>query len=83
MAHTRKVTKEGRVNIPVEYMQAFNINFEDLVDVTITETAILIKKHVEKGYCVITKKVYPIEQLKRIGDVYISYEGLALIKEYI
>lgn len=81
MAHKRKVTKEGRVNIPVEYMENFGIKVEDFVDVSATNEGILIKKYKDHNYCVIMERIYPENELHKIGDVYISNEGLTLLKQ--
>lgn len=83
MSHKRKVTKEGRVNIPVEYMEKFGINVDDYVNVSATHEGILITKYADENFCAIMRKVYPAEQLHNVGDVYISEEGLALIKSLL
>lgn len=80
MTHKRKVTKEGRVNIPIEIMESFGIKVDDFVNVSATPEGILITKYFEENFCVIMRKVYPLEKLNKIGEVYISDEGLALIK---
>lgn len=79
--HLRKVTKEGRVNIPVEYLERFRIKENDWVEVTVNRTNILIKKHKNSNICSVTGKVS--KNLTKIGEAYISSEGLQLLKRAI
>ncbi|MED3677096.1 MULTISPECIES: AbrB/MazE/SpoVT family DNA-binding domain-containing protein [Bacillus] len=79
--HLRKVTKEGRVNIPAELLERFTIKEEDYVEITSNRSSIIIRKHRDRKVCAITGKVS--KNLQKIGDAYISREGLELIKEKI
>lgn len=78
MAHKRRVTKEGRVNIPVEYMDKFRIQEDDYVEVSANKQGIIIKKYRESNVCAITGKI--ASHGKTIGEVFISEEGLELLK---
>ncbi|MEK5105016.1 AbrB/MazE/SpoVT family DNA-binding domain-containing protein [Cytobacillus sp. FSL M8-0252] len=77
--HKRKVTKEGRVNIPIEYLEQFRIKENDFVEVTANRTSIIIKKFHDKSICDITGKVS--KNLMKIGNAYISKEGIEMIKK--
>ncbi|MED5094493.1 AbrB/MazE/SpoVT family DNA-binding domain-containing protein [Bacillus safensis] len=77
--HLRKVTKEGRVNIPVELLEMFRIKENDFVEVTANRSSIVIRKHKESRVCSITGKVS--RNLYKIGEAYISKEGLELIQK--
>lgn len=77
--HKRKVTKEGRVNIPVEYLEQFKIQEDDIVTVTANKQSIMIRKFKETSVCAITGKIGV--KMTRIGDVAISDEGLEIIQK--
>lgn len=79
MSHKRKVTPEGRVNIPQEYLERYDIEINDMVEVTPTRTGIHIKKFRDPHVCAITGKMTsrPI----KIGESYFSKEGLKKMKE--
>lgn len=77
--HLRKITKEGRVNIPVEYLDRFQIKENDFVEVTCTRSNILIKKHRDSEICCITGKVS--KHLTKVGESYISKEGFKILRE--
>lgn len=77
--HKRKVTKEGRVNIPIELLEQFRIKENDFVEVTSNRTSIIIKKFQDKTVCSVTGKVS--KNLMKIGNAYISKEGLEIIKK--
>lgn len=77
--HKRKVTKEGRVNIPIELLEQFRIKENDFVEVTNNRTSIIIKKFQDNRVCSITGKVS--RNLIKVGNAYISKEGLELIKK--
>lgn len=77
--HKRKVTKEGRVTIPIEYLERFRIKEDDFVEVTSNRQGIIIKKFKETNVCAITGKVS--KNLEQIGDVFVSREGLELMKK--
>jgi AbrB family transcriptional regulator, transcriptional pleiotropic regulator of transition state genes len=77
--HKRKVTKEGRVNIPIELLGKFRIQENDFVEITSNKTSIIIKKYVDEQVCFITGKVS--KNLIKIGNAYISKEGLKILKE--
>lgn len=80
MGHKRRVTKEGRVNIPVEFLERFNIQVNEFVEVAANNEGIIIKKYVDKNVCAITQKVYEESELYPVGNVYVSKEGLELLK---
>lgn len=79
--HTRKITKEGRVNIPVEYLDIFDLKENDIVEVSTNRTSIIIKKHRDEKVCVVTGKVS--DNIIKVGDCYLSKEGLSLLKQAI
>lgn len=79
--HLRKITKEGRVNIPVEFLELFKLKENDFVEVTTNKKSILIKKHREANVCAVTGTVS--KNLIKIGESYFSKEGIALIRQAI
>ncbi|MFS0783346.1 AbrB/MazE/SpoVT family DNA-binding domain-containing protein [Bacillus sp. 1P06AnD] len=77
--HKRRVTREGRVNIPAELLAAFRIKENDYVEVSHNTQSIIIKPFKDKQYCAITGKLARKGQM--IGDVFVSEEGIKLIKD--
>lgn len=77
----RKITENGRVTLPKELLDKLKLKKDDLVDISISDGMITIKKHKSDYVCAITGKV--TSQGVKIGENFISYEGLAKIKEYI
>jgi|APAga8741244001_1050109.scaffolds.fasta_scaffold37673_2 transcriptional pleiotropic regulator of transition state genes len=77
--HKRKITKEGRVNIPAEILHLFRLKEEDEVVISHNKSSIIIKPFVDQGRCAITGK--PSSNLTKIGESYISKEGLKLIAD--
>lgn len=77
--HKRRVTKEGRVNIPVEFLERFRIREDDYVEVSSNRQHILIKKFREADVCAVTGKVS--KHLIKVGDAYLSKEGIRIIME--
>lgn len=81
--HLRKITKEGRVNIPVEILKQFNLNENEIVEVSSNEHSIIINKHKPETICSITGKTFKKSDLAVIGSAYISQEGFELIKKHL
>lgn len=81
MVYTRKITKEGRVNIPRKVLNMFNLKEDDYVDVSFDNNHILIKKHVEMNICSVTGK--QTNKLVQVGNAKFSEEGMTIIKELI
>lgn len=74
----RIVSPEGRINIPPEYLEAFNIKPKDKVEVTLAPTHIRIQKHREQNVCVVTGKLS--QKGRMFGEAFISNEGLKMIE---
>ncbi len=81
--HIRKVTQEGRVNIPVELLSKYGLKVHDEVIIDDDNERIYIKKMDNNFVCSITNKVFQNPLMVKIGEATISEEGLNLIKEYI
>ncbi len=77
--HKRKVTKEGRVNIPIEFLEQFKIQEDDSVSVTANKQCIMIRKFKDTNVCAITGKTG--SRMIRVGEVSVSNEGLDLLKK--
>jgi transcriptional pleiotropic regulator of transition state genes len=77
--HKRRVTKEGRVNIPQEIMERFDIKEDDFVEVDSNRTTITIKKFKDNRTCAVTGKVN--SHVSKFGEAYISKEGLDIIQK--
>ena len=79
--HKRRITKEGRVNIPSEILERFALQEDDYVEVDHNRTHIIIKKHRNAQTCVVTGKVN--SYLTKFGEAYISKEGLEIIQKKV
>ena len=75
----RKVDNNGRITIPNELCEKFNIKKDDIIEVTNDKQHILIKKYQPEFVCAITGKI--TDQGQVFGNSFISNEGLQLIKE--
>lgn len=78
---TRKVDLNGRINLPSELCDMFNIQKDDVVEIDHNEEYILVRKFQPEYVCAITGKI--TDKGQKIGKVFISYEGLELISKKI
>lgn len=79
MSYRRKIDATNRVSIPTEYMEKYNLQSKDYVDIKDEHGIITIEKHQPEFVCAITGKV--TDKGERIGDAFISYEGMEQIIE--
>lgn len=77
----RKVDYTGRITLPSELCKKFNLNKDDMVEVSHDEKHILIKRHYPEYVCTITGELSSDGQY--IGNAYVSKEGLKKIKEVL
>ena len=75
----RKLTKEGRINIPKDILNKFNIHENDLLEVSTTKDSIIITKYQDLYTCSITGEVS--KNLIKIGNAHISQNGFEKLKE--
>lgn len=75
----RKVDNNGRITLPNELCEKFNIKYNDIIEVSNNKQHILIKKYQPEYVCAITGKI--TDQGQVFGNSFISNEGLQLIKE--
>jgi len=80
--HFRKVTQEGRVNIPIELIKKHNLEINETVVVEDSKDSIIIRKLPDFFRCAITNTVYEKPLEIKIGEAYISEEGLKEIEKY-
>lgn len=80
--HLRKITAEGRVNIPIELLEKYDLSIHDLVVIEDDNKNIIIRKCPDFFRCAITNKVFDKQLEIKIGESYISREGLDLIEKY-
>ena len=72
--YTRKVDYTGRITLPSDLLDIFDIKKDDIVQVDKSDTHIIIKKHQPEFVCVVTGKI--TDKGKKIGKAFISEEGL-------
>ncbi len=67
--------------IPKEILEMFELQEGDLVDVTHNERQIILEPHRQRYVCAVTGKV--ADEAIRIGEAWISKEGLRQIVKYM
>ena len=79
--HTKRINNSGRIVIPKEILEMFELQEGDLVDVTHNERQIILEPHRQRYVCAVTGKV--ADEAIRIGEAWISKEGLRQIVKYM
>ncbi|MDE0582884.1 AbrB/MazE/SpoVT family DNA-binding domain-containing protein [Planococcus sp. A6] len=79
--HTKRINNSGRIVIPKEILEMFELQEGDLVDVTHNERQIILEPHRQRYVCAVTGKV--ADEAIRIGEAWISKEGLKQIVKYM
>ena len=77
----RKMGEYGRITIPKEFLDKYNIKKDDPLEIFDGEGFIAIKKHQLEYVCAITGKI--TSKGHQFGNCFISFEGLDLIKKYL
>lgn len=77
----RKVDHTGRITLPSELLEKFQIKKDDVVEVTNNNQYILIKKYQPEYVCAITGKI--TDKGSWIGNAFISNEGIQKILDKI
>ncbi len=67
--------------IPKEILEMFELHEGDLVDVTHNDRQIILEPHRQRYVCAVTGKV--ADEAIRIGEAWISKEGLKQIVKYM
>ncbi len=67
--------------IPKEILEMFELHEGDLVDITHNDRQIIVEPHRQRYVCAVTGKV--TEEAIRIGEAWISKEGLKQIVKYM
>lgn len=79
--HTKRINNSGRIVIPKEILEMFELHEGDLVDITHNERQIILEPHRQRYVCAVTGKV--ADEAIRIGEAWISKEGLKQIVKYM
>ncbi|MDE0583253.1 AbrB/MazE/SpoVT family DNA-binding domain-containing protein (plasmid) [Planococcus maritimus] len=79
--HTKRINNSGRIVIPKEILEMFELHEGDLVDVTHNDRQIILEPHRQRYVCAVTGKV--ADEAIRIGEAWISKEGLKQIVKYM
>ncbi|WP_211655532.1 AbrB/MazE/SpoVT family DNA-binding domain-containing protein [Planococcus alpniumensis] len=79
--HTKRLNNLGRIVIPKEILEIFQLHEGDLVDITHNDRQIIVEPHRQRYVCAVTGKV--TEEAIRIGEAWISKEGLKQIVKYM
>ncbi len=67
--------------IPKEILEIFQLHEGDLVDITHNDRQIIVEPHRQRYVCAVTGKV--ADEAIRIGEAWISKEGLRQIVKYM
>ncbi|MBU8732524.1 AbrB/MazE/SpoVT family DNA-binding domain-containing protein [Cytobacillus oceanisediminis] len=79
--YLRKVDYTNRITLPSKICEKFHIKKDDQVEVSHNDEYILIKKYQPEFVCAITGKI--TDRGNKIGNAFISDEGLELIRQAI
>ena len=79
--HSKRINNSGRIVIPKEILEMFELQEGDLVDVTHNDRQIILEPHRQRYVCAVTGKV--ADEAIRIGEAWISKEGLRQIVKYM
>ncbi|MGB6408746.1 MAG: AbrB/MazE/SpoVT family DNA-binding domain-containing protein [Planococcus donghaensis] len=79
--HTKRINNLGRIVIPKDILEIFQLKEGDLVDIMHNEKQIIIEPHKQRFVCAVTGKV--ADAGIQIGDAWISKEGMKKIVKYI
>lgn len=79
--HTKRVGKLGRIVLPKDILDRFQLEAGDLIDISHTDTQIIVEPHRESYVCAITGKVS--NEAVKIGEAWISKEGIKKLIEYM
>lgn len=79
--HTKRINNLGRLVIPKEILDIFQLHEGDQVDITHNKRQIIIEPHRQRYVCAVTGKV--AAEAIQIGEAWISKEGLKQIVQYM
>ncbi|MBU0905239.1 MAG: AbrB/MazE/SpoVT family DNA-binding domain-containing protein [Firmicutes bacterium] len=79
--HTKRIGKLGRIVLPKDILDRFQLDNGDQIDISFNETQIIIEPHRQTYVCAITGKVS--SEAVKIGEAWISKEGLKKLIEYM
>ncbi|MFC6038944.1 AbrB/MazE/SpoVT family DNA-binding domain-containing protein [Paenisporosarcina macmurdoensis] len=79
--HTKRIGKLGRIVLPKDILDRFQLDNGDQIDISFNETQIIIEPHRQTYVCAITGKVS--SEAVKIGEAWISKEGIKKLIEYM
>lgn len=77
----RKIDHQGRLTIPKEFLDKYNIKKDDILEIYDYEGHIALRKFTPEYYCVITGEI--TSKGKFFGNSFISDKGIELIKDVL
>ena len=79
--YTKRIGKLGRIVLPKEILDRFQMEAGDLIDFSYNETQIIVEPHRESYVCAITGE--ESNEAVKIGKAWISKEGIEKLIEYM
>jgi len=76
---TKRIAKSGRIILPKDILDRFQLDDGDLIDISYNETQIMIEPHNQTYMCAITGKIS--KEAVKIGEAWISKEGIKKLME--
>ena len=76
---TKRIAKSGRILVPRDILDRFQLDDGDLIDISYNETQIMIEPHNQTYLCAITGKIS--KEAVKIGEAWISKEGIKKLME--
>lgn len=79
--HTKRINNLGRIMIPKELLEMFELKEGNLIDVTYTDRQIILEPHRQRHVCAVTGEV--ANEAIRIGEARFSREDLKHVVKYM
>ena len=79
--HTKRIGNLGRIVLPKDILDRFQLEAGDYIDISHNETQIIVEPHRETYVCAITGTVS--KEPVKIGEAWISKEGIKKLIEYM
>ncbi|MBF0709131.1 MULTISPECIES: AbrB/MazE/SpoVT family DNA-binding domain-containing protein [Bacillales] len=77
----RKIDELGRIVIPKELRRTLDINVKDPIEIFTSENRVVLQKYQADMACMVTGEILDENQTFGNGNIVLSPEGMALLRE--
>ena len=78
---TKRIGKLGRILLPKDILERFQLKDGDMIDISYNDTQIIIEPHRQTYVCAITGKIS--KEAVKIGEAWISKDGIKKLIQYM